>query len=341
MAVLGDAICDRYVFCETADVANEAPVLTLKPRHEASYLGGAAMIAGHLRAMGAAVHLMTCVADDEPSRELIDTLHQTAVEYTALPVRASLPIKQRYLAANQKLFKIDRGEPHPLDSTTERKLVATAHSLCHGLDALVIVDFGYGTVTSSLLEMLLPLLRPHVATITADISGPRRTLLSMKYVDLLTPTERELRGVAGDFEQSLPTVAAQMMQRLSTPNLIATLGDRGAVMFHPRNSDSEKWFETRLRCEYLPALADRVRDVVGAGDAMLAAATLALAGGVGVQQAGYLGSIASAVAVDNLGNLPVGRAELHRVVSRRPELLGIEVGVIPSVTSKRNQLRCA
>ena len=332
VAVFGDAICDQYVFCETADVADEAPVLTLKPSHEASYLGGAAIIAGHVQALGASAHLFSVVADDEPSRQLLDTLEQMGVTSTTMRARQNLPIKQRFLAQGQKVLKVDRGEPHPLDSDTERKLIAAVEDLSNELDALIIIDFGYGAVTSTLLEALLPKVRQRVAVIAADISGPRRTLLSMKNVDLLTPTERELRGVAGDFEQSLPTVAASMMKQLAVPNLIVTLGDRGAVMFHPRIDHPRKWFDARLRCEYLPAGADHVRDVVGAGDALLAASTLAQACGASLPQAGHLGSAAAAVAVSRLGNLPVSRDQLLGEIQHKPELMNPSLPSIQTTT---------
>lgn len=322
VAVVGDAICDDYVFCEAIDVANEAPCLSLKPKHEAAYLGGAAVIAAHLQGLGAQAHLLTTVADDEPSRQLLDTLDQMKVQHTALRVRPNLPVKQRFLADRQKLLKVDRGDPHPLDSADERKLQDVVVDLANNLDALIFADFGYGTVTASLLDALLKAVRTKIRVIAGDVSGPRRTLLSMKQVDLLTPTERELRGVLGDFERSLPTVAAELMQRLRTPNLIAKLGPRGAVLFHPRNPDPSHWFEGRLRCEYLPALTDRADDVVGAGDALLATVVLALTRGATLPQAGYLGSQSAALAISRIGNLPLSRADLRESLRRRPELMG-------------------
>ena len=63
----------------------------------------------------------------------------------------------------------------------------------------------------------------------------------MHQVELLTPTERELRGVTGDFEKSLPSVAATVMSALRVANLIVTMGPRGAVLFRPREL-TETWF---------------------------------------------------------------------------------------------------
>jgi len=63
-----------------------------------------------------------------------------------------------------------------------------------------------------------------------------------------------------------------------------------------------------------------VDDPVGAGDAMLAAAALALAAGCSPPQAGYLGSAAAAVAVGRIGNLPVTTDALLRFARQRSEL---------------------
>jgi len=40
VVVLGDSLCDQYTFCESGDVADEAPMLTLTPTREEAYLGG-------------------------------------------------------------------------------------------------------------------------------------------------------------------------------------------------------------------------------------------------------------------------------------------------------------
>lgn len=323
VAVVGDSVCDRYIFCEQADVAAEAPVLSVRPVREQSYLGASAIIAAHLKALGAQPHLLTTTAPpeaDSASRELLQTLERAGVAVSALHTHRALPVKQRYLAEDQKLLKVNRGEARPLDSAMTRRLLATLDELADGLDAVIFTDFGFGTVSAALLEQALPMLRPRVATIAGDVSGPHRTLMACHGADLLTPTERELRAVAGDFDGSLPSIAARTMTALRTPNLIVTMGKRGAVLFRPREDDPARWFESRLRSDYIPAMASRVDDPVGAGDALLAVSTLALASGCTLPQAGYLGSAAAAVAVSRLGNLPVSCDDLLHFSAGRGEL---------------------
>jgi len=323
VAVVGDSVCDRYIVCEQADVAAEAPVLSVRPVQETSYLGAAAIIAAHARTLGASTHLLTTTAppeQDDASRQLLDSLTQVGVQTTALPTHRALPVKQRYLVDDQKLLKVNRAEARPLDSASRKQLLATLHDLRHELDAVIFTDFGYGTVTAPLIEQALPMLRPHVPIIAGDVSGNHRTLLSYHDADLLTPTERELRAVMADADGSLPSIANRAMARLRVPNLIVTMAKRGAVLFRPREEDPEQWFNARLRSDYIPALATRVDDPVGAGDAMLAAATLGLAAGCSLPQAGYLGSAAAAAAVARVGNLPVSADTLLRFARHRREL---------------------
>lgn len=322
VVVVGDSLLDRYTFCDPADVSNEAPILSVRPTQDAAYLGGAAVIAAHLKAMGAEPHLVTAVADDDASRELSATLAKMGVEHTALPFRghAALPTKQRFLVDGQKVLKVDRGDAKPLDSEAERRVMQVLSELRTSIDGVIFADFGYGTVTTPLLSSAAPLLRPHARVMAGDVSGLRRTLLSMNNFDLLTPTERELRAVAGDLEGSLPSVAGAIMQKLHAKQMCVTMGGKGCVLFHPRESDPAEWFHSRLRTEHIPPLAEHVRDVIGGGDALLAAATLALLGGASIQQAGYLGAAAAAVAVSRVGNLPVGAGDLLAWLRRRPEL---------------------
>ena len=327
VAVVGDAIRDHYVFCDPANVAGEAPILSVRPLEEASYLGGASIIAAHLKAMGAQPHLVTTIGWDDASSNLIADLEQRQIECTTYPTRRQLPTKRRYLVENQKLLKVDQATPQPLDTTTQRKMVDLLVEMAPELDAIIFADFGYGTVTSNLLEEALPVLRPQVKTIAGDVSGAQLTLLAYHNADLLTPSERELRSVVGDFEQSLPTVAFSLMKKLHLANLTVTMGHHGSVLFRPREDNPDQWFTSRLRSEYLPCLAAHATDPLGAGDAFLAAATLALCSDATLPQAGYIASAAAAIQVTQIGNQPVSAGDLNTWLHRQPNLL--EPTIIP------------
>lgn len=318
--VVGDALLDRYVFCDASGVSGEAPMLSVRPMEEVNYLGGAAVIAAHLRGLGARPHLVTAIGQDPNSGALLQQLEQQGIAVTTFPLHDTLPMKQRYLVDQQKLLKVDHVHPRPLDSRLQARVVEALEGLGDTAEAAIFADFGCGFLTTPLLQAATPRLRPKVQVLAGDVSGQRQTLLAYQDFDLLSPTERELRGVMGDFEQSLPTLAARLMQRLRVGQMAVTMGPRGCVLFSPREADRAEWFRSRLRSEHIPALSDLARDPLGAGDAFLATATLARLTGASLPEVGYFGSLAGALQTQAIGNPPLTQAGLLTALRARPEL---------------------
>jgi len=73
----------------------------------------------------------------------------------------------------------------------------------------------------------------------------------------------------------------------------------------------------RLSSEYLPAFSNRVVDPLGCGDALLATASLALACGGSLYAAAYLGSLAAAIEIQQMGNQPLTAERLADAVTHR------------------------
>jgi len=107
--------------------------------------------------------------------------------------RRQIVSKSRYLVDQTKLFKVDTGTASPIDSNNERLVAEMIFSAAEGAAAVIFADFGYGLITESLLDRVMPNLRKMVSIITADVSGRQASLLRFKQVDLLCPTEREVR----------------------------------------------------------------------------------------------------------------------------------------------------
>jgi sugar/nucleoside kinase (ribokinase family) len=164
-------------------------------------------------------------------------------------------------------------------------------------------------ITAGLLGRILPELRKRVNVIAGDVSGRRSHLLNFKDVDLLCPTEREMREAQQDFTSGLGAVVWQMLATTGSRQAIVTLGKQGLVTF----DGSQRPLPARLKSEYLPALCPHAIDPLGCGDALLSAATLALAAGGSLQAAALVGSVAAAVEAQQIGNQPVSA---DRIISQ-------------------------
>jgi bifunctional ADP-heptose synthase (sugar kinase/adenylyltransferase) len=208
------------------------------------------------------------------------------------------------------VFKVDEGHHAPLDSKSEQVVGEQILEAADGAGAVIFADFGYGTITAGLLERVMPPLRARVPVITADVSGRQSNLMRFRDVDLLCPTEREVRETLHDFGSGLGAVVSNLLQATRARQAVITLGKQGLVTFDwPERTPEGSQF--RLRSEYLPAMpAKRTIDPLGCGDALLATASLALASGACLPAAALLGSLAAAIEVAQLGNLPVTADEL-------------------------------
>jgi bifunctional ADP-heptose synthase (sugar kinase/adenylyltransferase) len=267
-----------------------------------------------LAGLGAAVSLVTALADDQPSSDITRRLQAAGIKVDCSDHRRDIVTKSRYLVDRTKLFKLDHGGVAPIDSQSEQRVADMILANAQGASAVVFADFGYGLITASLLDRIMPRLRETVPIITADVSGRQSSLLRFKSIDLLCPTEREVRETLHDFSNGLGAVVWDLLHATDARAAIITLGKQGLVTFaRPELIDGDGG---RLLSEYLPAFSNRVVDPLGCGDALLAAASLALAAGGSLACAAYLGSIAAAIELGQLGNQPLQAQEIFDAISQ-------------------------
>jgi sugar/nucleoside kinase (ribokinase family) len=127
-----------------------------------------------------------------------------------------------------------------------------------------------------------------------------------------------VRETLHDFSSGLGALVWRLLSDTEARQAIITLGKQGLVTFSPppRSGDGVMG---RLSSEYLPAFSNRVVDPLGCGDALLATASLALACGGSLQAAAYLGSLAAAIEIQQVGNQPLSADRLADMVSVREE----------------------
>jgi rfaE bifunctional protein kinase chain/domain len=287
-------------------------MLSLRALQTRDYDGGAGVIALHLAGLGARPTLISALGDDDLSRQAELRLQAAGVETQCYRGRREVVAKHRYLVDQTKLFKVDEGSAAPADTQLEGLLAAKILAAADGAAAVIFADFGYGVLTASLLDRILPKLRQTVPILTADVSGRQSNLLRFRGVDLLCPTEREVREAQHDFSTGLGAVVWNLLNHTAARSAIITMGKQGLITFEQNDRSPE-----RLKSEYVPALAHHAIDPLGCGDALLATASLVLAAGGSLQAAAFLGSIASAIEVQELGNQPITSSLLIEQLHQR------------------------
>ena len=174
-------------------------------------------------------------------------------------------------------------------------------------DVFVVADFRHGIFTKATIPVLLAAI-PLGALKAADsqLSSRWGMILDFPGFDLLTPNEREARWALADQDAEPKVIATRLYLQAQCRHLLLTQGVRGLWAVAPHGEFA------------LPAYATHVVDPVGAGDALLVYAALALRVSNDLRVAAMLGSLAAAVACEHAGNVPVTPGD----VAKKIEALG-------------------
>lgn len=323
VVVVGETVLDEYVLCDRPDIAGESPIMTLRPLDKRRYDGGAAIVCRHLAALGAKPVLITALPDTQDAIDLTARLEHDGVEVRSINVQTPIAVKQRFLVGMQKVMKVDLVEAIEMDASAQDQLVDLAAATAAeqgGYDAAILTDFALGLFTPTVMGRLCRKLRPLVRALTGDVSSRKAHLRAMRDMDLICPSEMELRDAIGLHDQGLPSVVWRLLEETRSKAAMVTLGPEGLIAFDRlpdslSSSDDQTW-RTRLAGEHIPAMVPYAVDPLGCGDTLLAVATLALVSGGSIVPAAYLASAAAAVQAQNLGNLPISPTHLRRMITR-------------------------
>ena len=307
VVVWGDFLLDEYWQCRSTRVSREAPVLVLDYRARSAEGGGAANAALNLAALGARVAVVGWTGNDAHGREIRVRLRAAGCDVHGLIAhpRAPTVVKTRIVAGDvhtalQQVVRVDRGEPFPLLASEQRMLAVALQRAAREARAVVLSDYGYDSVTPALSRPWTRAWRRRGLTVGLDA---RYRLAGYRSVSVATPNEGEAAAAAGmsvGTDAELTRTATALRRRIGAEHLIVTRGRDGLTL----------WGEHAGRS--LPAWGgEEAVDVTGAGDAVVAAATLALAAGAPALEAAGLANVAGSVAVGRRGAVAVTATELR------------------------------
>jgi D-glycero-beta-D-manno-heptose-7-phosphate kinase len=311
VVVVGDLIADEYLFGKPARISREAPVLILTYTERELLLGGAANAAHNVHALGARVLPIGVVGRDPAGDELLARFHATGVPTDGIVTENGrpTPVKTRimaggYQATRQQVVRLDREPPTELQPITEDALVARLTALAERTDAILVSDYGYGTVTPRVFERVRSIARRTDAVVSVD---SRYQLPRFTGVTAATPNEAELAQLAGepvDDERGVEKAGRQLLERLDAQMLLVTRGSRGMALLERDGGTS-----------FIPIHGtDEIADVTGAGDTVISTFTVALASGAVPGDAAQLANIAGGIVVMKRGTATVSPAELAQAL---------------------------
>ena len=308
LIVVGDTIVDQYAACEAIGMSAEAPVVVVRELGHKNFIGGAAVVAAHISALGANCDFVSVVGTDSTAKLVKEGLAAQNIG-DGLSHDPSRPttFKKRYVVENQKLFRVSRLEDHNLDTTVENQVIAQLERLAPTAQGIVVSDFVYGVVTPRVLEVIHKLAAENNLLLFGDLqcSSQVGSVTRFKGFSLLCPNEREARLALQDKDSGLEQLSQQLLQITRSERLVMKLGSEGFIAYD-RGSNGQ------LRSQPFPALSVNPLDVAGAGDSLLALFATGLASGQGMMPTAALACCMTSLAVETMGNTPISASALRK-----------------------------
>ncbi|HEY8517862.1 MAG TPA: D-glycero-beta-D-manno-heptose-7-phosphate kinase [Candidatus Binatia bacterium] len=304
--VVGDLMLDHFIWGDVRRISPEAPVPVVQVTRESMHPGGAGNVVANLAALGARPRVVGWVGKDAAGATIRRLLSELGADADGVLVTsgASSIEKTRIIAHHQQVVRLDR-EPWRPNERVGREIVRRVERELPRVQAVIVSDYGKGTIQPGLLDMLARRRERDGFLYLIDPKQPN--FAHYRNATLVKPNESETAAAAGveiDGPEALERAASVLLERWQSDAVLISRGEHGMSLCR---SDAPP--------RHFPAAAREVFDVTGAGDTVLAIAALALASGGTLEEAAWLANVGAGVVVGKVGTATLAPAELADATS--------------------------
>jgi D-beta-D-heptose 7-phosphate kinase/D-beta-D-heptose 1-phosphate adenosyltransferase len=301
---VGDVMLDRFQHGDIERISPEAPV-------PVAALGGHAILVGLAGEDEAGTTLRRLLAARPGIADaLVATQHRPTI------------CKTRFIAGRQQVVRADDESSEALCADEQAALIAALDAHLPAAHALVLSDYGKGTLSLPLLAHAIGAAR--AAKIPVFVDPKTDDFSRYRGAFCITPNLREFTlaaGVAAGTEAEIAAAAAPLLARADAQAILVTRSEKGMVLV-----------ERGGEIAAAPARAREVFDVSGAGDTVIATLALAHASGRSLAQAMHIANAAAGVVVSKLGTATANIAEvMHELAAQNEQLGGPAVAGLQSL----------
>jgi rfaE bifunctional protein kinase chain/domain len=301
---------DAYVMGKVNRISPEAPVPIVSLENEDARIGGAGNVALNLLALGAKPIICGVIGEDSSGDKLLNLFEKNGISTDGLvkSMARKTTVKTRVISNKQQLLRIDSESTFPLLESEEIKLNDTIQNIINqGVDGIIFEDYNKGVLTDSVIQNTIKIAKEK--DITTAVDPKKENFLSYKGVSLFKPNLKELKeglNLNFDFnsnkdlfEKGIEVLEEKLQNEIS----FVTLSENGVFI----KNQTEKY--------YVPAHMRSISDVSGAGDTVIAVATLCLISGASTKQIAEISNLAGGLVCEKSGVVSISKNDLFSEVS--------------------------
>ncbi len=277
--VIGDGMLDRYLWGKVDRISPEASIPIVTVTREENRLGGAGNVSLNIQALGANPILISIIGNDENGRIF----------------KAS---KTRIISGGQQISRVDQEVSTLIDHEFDQLIYDRIKTIINTskINIIIFVDYDKGLITPWLIKNVIKLAKSKHILTAAD---PKiRNFNNYQQVDLFKPNYKEFKEGLNllvemtDIEE-LKRISNVFKKDNQIGLLFITLSELGVFLTNG------------VKQHYYPAEVRKIADVSGAGDTVIAVASLCFAAGLPIPFLAQLSNLAGGLVCEKLGVVPI------------------------------------
>lgn len=296
---------DTYMWGKVERISPEAPVPVVSLNKKEYRIGGAGNVALNCQSLGARVSILSVTGNDTEADLLTDLFETNQIDtsYLVKSQDRMTTSKTRIISRNQQMLRLDAEITDDLNESEEEKLLASVRDFISKEDPDVIIfeDYDKGVLKTSLIQKVIGLCRD--SGVLTAVDPKRKNFFSYKGVDIFKPNLKEVKEalnllLSDPGKEDLEKIHGLLHKQLSHTISFITLSEKG--VFYQENGNST----------IIPSHLRNIADVSGAGDTVIAVASLVYAATRNVHLMAEVANIAGGLVCEEVGTVSVSRDKL-------------------------------
>ena len=300
IGVVGDIMLDTYWWGSVDRISPEAPVPIVSLQRKELRVGGAANVALNLRSLGAPTTLFAVIGKDTEGADLTALLQQEGIDtkYIHVSEKRITTNKVRVMGRHQQMMRLDHEHIQDILSVEEDQLIANFKKyVAVEKPALIILeDYNKGVLTENVIRTIIHLCNE--MGIPTSVDPKQKNFLAYQNCTLFKPNLKEVKE---GLKINIPAVNIAELNKVHTALHTAldhsisfiTLSEHGVYYAH---GEQKKLIPTHIRT---------ISDVSGAGDTVIAVASLVYATTLDMNLAAEMANIAGGMVCELVGTAPI------------------------------------
>jgi D-glycero-beta-D-manno-heptose-7-phosphate kinase len=305
VGIIGDVMLDTYMWGDVDRVSPEAPVPIVSLKNKEHRIGGAGNVALNIQSLGAKPFVLSVTGDDDDADKLnsLFTSQNINCNYCIRSKERITTNKTRVISRNQHMMRLDAEITNDLCREDEEKLIELFEQFVEKEKPQVVIleDYNKGVLTEALIQVVISVCKK--AGVITAVDPKRKNFLQYKGVDVFKPNFKEVKEALNllftDINlQLLQNIHSELNHLLHHKISFVTLSEKG--VFYQEDGGSA----------IIPSHLRNIADVSGAGDTVIAVASLIYAATKNVHLMAEIANIAGGLVCEEVGTVAINKEKL-------------------------------